>query len=147
MRCGNEGGGCEKGGGRLLPKGRQECDYSSGVAALVASTSRCRLLIAAQLERLKRHRAMQARRLVASGWVQCREVQQGEAGAVANPIDRERTVVPKAGLHLVSAVTQLPWVDSMRRDALILHTKIQDGLLPVSPSRPGSSHRIRLCCL
>lgn len=32
MRCGNEDGGCKKGGGkvvdRLLPEGRQECDYS-----------------------------------------------------------------------------------------------------------------------
>lgn len=111
MRCGNEDGGCKKGGGRLLPKGRQECDYCKvaaqqvGVAALVASTSRCRVLMAGEAEVVETAQSNASSQACHKWLGAVPRGAAGEAGAVANPIDRERTVATQQALTLFRLVT------------------------------------------
>lgn len=107
---------CQKGGRNATTV--SSSSSSSGVAALVASTSRCRFR---WLERLKRHRAMQARRLVASGWVQCREVQQVKQVRSPTPLTGNAQSPPNrpSPCRLVTLYRGRFYA----RDALVLQTK------------------------
>lgn len=81
---------------------------------------------------------MQAPRLVTSGWVQCREVQQVKqvrsptplTGNAQSPLNRPSPC---------STLSPCTVVEFYARDALVLQTKFKMGLLPVArPSSPGS---------
>lgn len=123
---------CQKGGRNATTVGSSSSSGVFSVAALVASTSRCRFR---WLERLKRQRAMQARRLVASGWVQCREVQQVKQVQSPTPLTGNAQSPPSrpSPCRLVTLYRGRFYAS----DALVLQTKFRYGLLPVA--RPSGS--------